>query len=173
MNSGFLLINKPTSFAPSVAKAMDGKKATDDKSGPTSHDVIDQLRNITGERQIGQPRLGVRLECIDIVRHMQYNDCIITITILNMRMTQLQVRMDAKTKKDAQKVLADLGLDASAAVKVLFKQIARTKSFPIDMRGQNGFTPQKAHEMRNAVAGAKNSAQTFRTAEEVLADALQ
>lgn len=33
MNSGFLLINKPT--------------------GPTSHDVVDQIRRLTGERRVG------------------------------------------------------------------------------------------------------------------------
>ena len=41
--SGFILINKPSSFT----------EATEDKSGPTSHDVIDQLRKITGIKQIG------------------------------------------------------------------------------------------------------------------------
>ena len=41
--NGFLLINKPPSSA----------KATDGKSGPTSHDIIDQLRRIIGIRQIG------------------------------------------------------------------------------------------------------------------------
>src|SRR3989344_1213457 len=41
--SGFLLVNKPSSFA----------EATEDKSGPTSHDIIYQLRKITGIKQIG------------------------------------------------------------------------------------------------------------------------
>jgi DNA-damage-inducible protein J len=90
-----------------------------------------------------------------------------------MQTKQLQVRMDAKTKKDAQEVLANLGLDASTAVKVLFKQIARTKSFPIDLRDPNGYTPKKAHEMRNAVAGAKKSKQAFASAKDVLLDATQ
>lgn len=98
---------------------------------------------------------------------------LINICINTMQTTQLQVRMDIKTKRDAQKVLADMGLDASTAVKVLFKQIARTKSFPIDLRDPNGFTPHKAHEMRQAVADAKNSKQVFRSAEDILADAMQ
>lgn len=90
-----------------------------------------------------------------------------------MKTTQLQVRMDAKTKKDAQKVLANIGLDASTAVKVLFKQIARTKSFPIDLRDPNGFTSHKASEMRRAVAEAKSDKRAFRNAQEILADALE
>jgi len=89
-----------------------------------------------------------------------------------MQTAQLQVRMDAKTKKEAQKVLSELGLDASTAIKVLFKQIARTKSFPIDLRDANGFTPQKASEMRQAAASAKNSKQIFNSAKDVLADAV-
>ncbi len=61
--------------------------------------------------------------------------------------SQIQVRIDAQTKKEAKKVLGEIGLDASSAVKILFKQIVRTKSFPIELRTGNGFTPEQERKM--------------------------
>jgi addiction module RelB/DinJ family antitoxin len=81
--------------------------------------------------------------------------------------------MDLKTKRDAQKVLANLGMDASTAVKVLFKQIAITKSFPVDIRDENGFSPRAAKELMEAIKDAENSTEVFNSAEEVLEDALK
>ena len=54
-------------------------------------------------------------------------------------MTQLQVRIDTKTKEKAKKILEDLGLDASTAVKILFKQIVRTGTLPLEMRDTDDF----------------------------------
>ncbi len=70
-------------------------------------------------------------------------------------MTQVQVRIDKKTKNEAKKVLEDIGLDISSAVKILFKQIVRTGSLPIEIRDVNGFRPHKAVELREAIAEAK------------------
>jgi len=61
--------------------------------------------------------------------------------------SQIQVRIDAKTKKEAKKVLEEMGLDASSAVKILFKQIVLTQSFPIELRTGNGFTFEQERKM--------------------------
>ena len=91
-----------------------------------------------------------------------------------MQTTQLQVRMDLKTKRDAQKVLASLGMDASTAVKVLFKQIAITKSFPLDIRDENGFTTQKAAELQEAIDELeKGGGKVYKNSREMMDDILQ
>ena len=36
---------------------------------------------------------------------------------------QIQVRIDAKTKREAKMVLEEIGMDISTAVNILFKQI--------------------------------------------------
>ncbi|MFH1193556.1 MAG: tRNA pseudouridine(55) synthase TruB [bacterium] len=57
MNSGFLLINKPADLPRDLSReALGNPRAAWEASakwGPTSHDIIDELRKITGERRIG------------------------------------------------------------------------------------------------------------------------
>ncbi|MDP3900256.1 MAG: type II toxin-antitoxin system RelB/DinJ family antitoxin [bacterium] len=76
-------------------------------------------------------------------------------------MTQLQVRIDKKTKAAAKKVLAEIGLDLSSAVKLLFKQIAKSGTLPIEIRDVNGFRPHKAAELQEALVQAKASNQGY------------
>ncbi|MBA4319843.1 MAG: hypothetical protein C0412_15705 [Flavobacterium sp.] len=45
-------------------------------------------------------------------------------------MDQIQIRIDLKTKKQVKKILEELGLDISTAVKMLFKQIIHTGTLP-------------------------------------------
>lgn len=45
----------------------------------------------------------------------------------------IQVRIEDRTKKQAQKVLEDLGLDLTTAVKMLCKQIVHTGTLPLDL----------------------------------------
>lgn len=46
---------------------------------------------------------------------------------------QIQVRIDAATKREVRKFLEEIGLDVSTAVKIFFKQIQRTRSLPFDI----------------------------------------
>jgi len=84
--------------------------------------------------------------------------------------TQLQVRIDARTKKDAKQVLHNIGMDASTAVNILFTQIVRTNAFPIDLRDVNGFRPKKARELREAIYDASRSETSFKDAGSLLKD---
>ncbi len=84
--------------------------------------------------------------------------------------TQIQVRIDAKTKRDAKKVLEEIGMDASTAVNILFKQIARGGSFPIDLRDINGFRSDKALELHSAIREVKNSKKNFKNTKSLIAD---
>ena len=50
-------------------------------------------------------------------------------------MTQINIRVEGKTKKAASKTLADIGLDMSSAVNIFLKQVVVEKGLP--------FTPTK------------------------------
>lgn len=59
-------------------------------------------------------------------------------------MNTLQIRIDQKTKREAQRVLDRLGLDMSSAVKIYFRQISRTQGIPFPLVTKNGFSsPQE------------------------------
>lgn len=86
------------------------------------------------------------------------------------RTTQLQVRIDTQTKQAAKEILAEIGMDTSTAVNILFRQIARTGSFPIDLRDVNGFSQVRAKELRSAVKEARESSTVYTTSKALLHD---
>ena len=48
----------------------------------------------------------------------------------NMANTHIHVRIDYDTKKQAQQILGDMGLDITTAVNMFIKQVVRNRSFP-------------------------------------------
>lgn len=84
--------------------------------------------------------------------------------------TQIQVRINAKTKKEAKMVLEEIGLDISTAVNILFKQVAKTGRFPIELRTINGFTPEQEKEMIRETEKAIKYGKSYATAEEMHKD---
>ncbi len=60
--------------------------------------------------------------------------------------SHIQVRIDTRTKKQAQKTLEQMGLDMSSAIKLFLRSVISTQSIPFEIRTKNGFTP--AHEAR-------------------------
>jgi DNA-damage-inducible protein J len=70
-------------------------------------------------------------------------------------MTTIQVRIDNKTKQSAQKVLNELGLDMSSAIKVYLKQISLHKGIPLHLVTPNGLPPAAEQAILAASAEAK------------------
>lgn len=62
-------------------------------------------------------------------------------------MSTITVRTDEKLKRDAQKVLEEIGLDISTAIKMYLHQIVLTESIPFPIRTANGFTVEQEREM--------------------------
>ena len=62
--------------------------------------------------------------------------------------TQINVRVEEKTKREASKMLADIGLDMSSAVNIFLKQIVVEKGLP--------FTPSKNAEKVGSRSGKSN-----------------
>lgn len=70
-------------------------------------------------------------------------------------MSTIQIRIDEKTKKSAKKVLDDIGLDMSSAIKVYLKQIAIYKGIPLKLMTENGLTPGEEKTILQASEEAK------------------
>ena len=84
--------------------------------------------------------------------------------------TQIQIRIDSKTKSEAKKVLEEIGMDVSTAINILFKYIAKSGAFPIDLRDVNGFRAHKARELSKAIVDVSQSGVSFKNTKELLAD---
>jgi DNA-damage-inducible protein J len=85
---------------------------------------------------------------------------------------QIQIRIDAETKKEAKKILDNLGMDMSSAVKLFFRQIINAKNLPFELRGENGLTLRKAEILRESIISAKNSNKSFKSGSSLIKDAL-
>lgn len=70
-------------------------------------------------------------------------------------MSHIQVRIDEKTKKSAKKILNDIGLDMSSAIKIYLKQIILNKGIPFQLLTENGLTLEQEREILQAAAEAK------------------
>lgn len=79
-------------------------------------------------------------------------------------MTTIQVRTDEKLKKEAMKVLADLGLDLSTAVNMFLVQVKLRKAIPFEVRTENGFTSAQEDEILKALESAKKSKKGYSSA---------
>lgn len=60
---------------------------------------------------------------------------------------KLQVRMDRKLKEDAEEVFAEIGLDATTAVRMFYSRVVRTQSIPFPLRVEPEFTPEQEEEI--------------------------
>lgn len=70
-------------------------------------------------------------------------------------MSTIQVRIDAKTKQAAKKVLDALGIDMSTAIKAYFKQISIRRGLPFRLVTENGLTPAEERALVKAAKEAK------------------
>jgi len=78
----------------------------------------------------------------------------VTATKNETKRATLQVRVNARVKKDAQKALKGMGLDVSTAVNMLLHQIVITQKMPFESRTVNGFTIAQEREYLEAAKEA-------------------
>ena len=86
---------------------------------------------------------------------------------------QIQIRIDVKTKKETMKILDNLGMDMSSAVRLFFRQIINAKNLPFELRGENGLTLRSAEILRESIISANNSDKSFKTGADLIKDALR
>ena len=87
-------------------------------------------------------------------------------------MALVQVRTDDHLKKQAQKVLKQLGLDLSSAVNMYLYQIVATESIPFPIRTVNGFTPEQEQKMLQETEEALKHGKRYDSVEELHRDIL-
>ncbi len=82
--------------------------------------------------------------------------------------TTLQIRIDSKDKKDAQKIFKDLGMDITTGVKSFIKQVVIDKALPFQPRTENGFTPEYEALLLRESAWAEKHAKRYNSVKEAM-----
>lgn len=80
----------------------------------------------------------------------------------------VQVRIEAELKREADEVLAELGLSPSVAISMYYKQIVRTRSIPIALKVPRHGLISAIKEVRKP--GFHKKTKKYRNAKELLAD---
>lgn len=84
--------------------------------------------------------------------------------------TTLQVRMDAKLKKEASKVFKAMGLDLSTGVKLFLTQVVRTKSIPFEIFTYDNLPEEEKLELVKEAKYALKHEKNYSSAAELCAD---
>lgn len=85
--------------------------------------------------------------------------------------TTIQLRIDSKTKAQAQAVLKKLGTDLSSAMKLFLTQVIRTKSIPFRARTVNGYTPEYEQMLLDEIKAMENGeGKSFKTVAALMED---
>lgn len=87
--------------------------------------------------------------------------------------SNLQVRIDRKTKEKARKELKKAGLDMSSAIKLFLNQVIIQKKIPFEIRTENGFTPEQEAEMIRETEEALKHGKSYSSVEELHRDLLR
>lgn len=66
-------------------------------------------------------------------------------------MSTIQIRIDEETKAAAKKVLDDLGLDLSTAIKLYLKQVALRRAIPFELTAASSIVNSNQGEVNDTV----------------------
>ena len=91
-------------------------------------------------------------------------------------MTTLQIRIDPKLKKQAQKTASGLGMDLSGAIKIFLVQMVAHQSLPFNVDCPIGhphtFSPAAERKLRRAIADVNSSTKSYPNARALFKDML-
>lgn len=87
--------------------------------------------------------------------------------------TTLQLRIDPKVKSNAQKILKEMGLDLSSAIKMFLTQVINTRGIPFQVLTENGFTPAQERKIIKETEWIEKHGKRFTSAKEMLDDILK
>ena len=86
--------------------------------------------------------------------------------------TTLQIRIDTKTKKAAQKAFHSMGLDMSSGVKLYLTQVMNTKSIPFPVWSFDDLPREKKLQIVKEAKWALKHGKSYATIEEAHRDIL-
>ena len=81
----------------------------------------------------------------------------------------INVRVDSATKKAAQRTLQEIGLDLSSGIKLFLRNVVITKSVPLNLRTENGYTVAFEQEMIKEAEWTRKYAKAYKTVAEARA----
>lgn len=79
--------------------------------------------------------------------------------------TIVNVRTDAATKREAQKVFKKMGLDLSTGVNLYLTRVVQDKALPFTPRTVNGFTLEQERKIIEDVKRAEKSGKSYTAAQ--------
>jgi DNA-damage-inducible protein J len=71
---------------------------------------------------------------------------------------KLQIRINRSLKEAADDVFADLGLDATTAIRMFFTKVAKTRSIPFQLKAAPEFSPEAEARILQAWEESKDPA---------------
>ncbi len=87
--------------------------------------------------------------------------------------TTINVRIDKATKIKAQKIVGNLGLDISSAIKAFLYKVIQTKSIPFTLEERGVMNdPKYIVQMKKEVEWAKKYGKRYSSSEEMVRDIL-
>jgi len=86
---------------------------------------------------------------------------------MNSANATINIRIDRKTKKEAEKTFRDMGLDISSGIKIFLREAIRSGSIPFRIRTANGFTPEYEASIAHETTNVPKNAKTYRSAKEM------
>ena len=81
----------------------------------------------------------------------------------------INVRVDSATKLGSQKILEEIGLDLSSGIKLFLRNVMITKSVPLNLRTENGFTVARERELIAEAKWTKKHGKIYKTVAEAMA----
>ena len=75
----------------------------------------------------------------------------------------IRARMEPGLKRDAEEVLADVGLSPTEAIRLFYRQVFLQKGLPFDVRVPNGQTRAAVAEVRS-----RKKLKSFKTASDLI-----
>lgn len=86
---------------------------------------------------------------------------------MNIANETINIRIDKKTKKEADKMLKEMGLDLSSGIKLFLKQVIYSGSIPFQVRTVNGFTVEYEAKILRETGKALKKGKSYRSAAEM------
>ena len=80
----------------------------------------------------------------------------------------VQARMDPRLKREADKILAALGMNATTAITLFYKQVVRHRGIPLELKIPKDETLTAMRELKNAEF--RKSAKKFKSVKDLMVD---
>ena len=79
-----------------------------------------------------------------------------------MTMAQISLRVDDKTKRDAEKTLNDIGLSMSTAINIFLKTVAREKRIPFELSADPFYSAENIAEIERRIDNIRAGKSTLK-----------